>query len=232
MITVRRSHERGHAQHGWLDTYHSFSFADYYDPAHMGFRTLRVINDDRIAAGMGFGEHPHRDMEILTYVLEGELEHADSMGNGEVIHPGEVQVMTAGSGITHSEFNHSDRSPVHLIQVWIKPARRGLNPSYAQRLFSTEERTGALRLIAANDASEGSLKINQDARVYVSVLESATPLTHILKPGRHVWVQVLSGGALVNGQPLHEGDGAAISDEAEVALAGNPRGEIMLFDLD
>ena len=231
MLKIRRSHERGHADHGWLDTYHSFSFADYYDPEHVGFRTLRVINDDRVAAGMGFDMHPHRDMEILTYVLEGELAHSDSMGNGAVIHPGEVQVMTAGTGLMHSEFNPSERAPVHLMQIWIKPERRGLTPSYAQKMFNPEGRTGKLQLIAANDPHDGALKINQDAKVYVSVLEQGKTIEYAMEPGRHAWLQVLSGKVLLNNLELNEGDGVAISDEQKLMLTGNPRGEIMLFDL-
>jgi quercetin 2,3-dioxygenase len=231
MITVRRGNERGHADHGWLDTYHSFSFADYYDPKNMGFRALRVINDDRVAGGMGFDMHPHRDMEILTYVLEGQLEHSDSMGNGAVIHPGEVQVMTAGTGVMHSEFNPSVNEPVHLMQIWIKPERHGLKPSYAQKMFNPEGRHGKLQIIAAHEPRDGALKINQDANVYVAVLEKDKPVDYTLAPGRHAWLQVLTGKVKLNDLELNEGDGVAISDEQKFSFEGNPRGEIMFFDL-
>ena len=232
MITLRPSHKRGHADHGWLDTYHTFSFADYFDPAHMGFRALRVLNEDRVQAGMGFGTHPHQDMEILTYVLAGELEHKDSMGNGSVIHAGEVQVMTAGTGITHSEYNHSETQPVHLVQIWIKPHSKGLTPSYGQRQFTNEEKHGRLCLIASQDGREKSLKINQDANVFLAAFENGTKLRHQVRAGRHMWVQVLGGELMINGVLMNAGDGAAISNETAIEINSKNSGEVMLFDLN
>src|SRR6516165_2005377 len=191
MIRVRKAGERGHFDHGWLDTYHTFSFADYYDPAHLGFRSLRVINDDRVAPGQGFGMHGHRDMEIVTYVLDGALEHRDSMGNGAVLRPGELQHMTAGTGVRHSEFNPSDREVVHLYQIWLLPERRGLQPSYEQKAFSEQERRGTLRLVASPTGEQGSLVIHQDAQLYLATLQAGGTGTHTLQPGRHAWLQVL-----------------------------------------
>jgi redox-sensitive bicupin YhaK (pirin superfamily) len=191
MIRVRRASERGHFDHGWLDTFHTFSFARYYDPGHMGFRSLRVINEDRVAPGRGFGTHPHEDMEIVTYVLSGALAHRDSLGTGSTIRPGELQRMTAGTGITHSEFNPSDAEPVHLYQIWLLPEREGLEPSYEQRAFPEDERRNRLRLVASPDGQDGSLSIRQDARLYLATLDGGREASHELAPGRHAWVQVL-----------------------------------------
>ena len=231
MIRIRKAHERGHADHGWLDTYHTFSFADYYDPAHMGFRSLRVINDDRVAPGQGFGMHGHRDMEIVTYVLDGALEHRDSMGNGAVLRPGELQHMTAGTGVRHSEFNPSDREAVHLYQIWLLPERRGLEPSYEQKAFPEEERRATLRLVASPTGEHGSLTIRQDARLYLSTLRAGETVAHTLEPGRHAWLQVLRGRAALNGHPLSAGDGAAVSGEERLDIGHQDDAEVMLFDL-
>jgi redox-sensitive bicupin YhaK (pirin superfamily) len=231
MIHIRKAAERGHFDHGWLDTWHTFSFADYFDPAHMGFRALRVINDDRVEAGQGFGTHGHRDMEIVTYVLEGALEHRDSMGNGSVLRPGELQRMSAGTGIRHSEFNPSRTEPVHLYQIWLLPARNGLMPSYEQRGFSGAERQDRLRLVASPDGADGSLTIHQDARLYLSTLGAGQAVTHALPPGHHAWLQVLRGQVTLNGQSLTEGDGAAVSAEKELQIGSDDGGEVLLFDL-
>lgn len=231
MVTIRKAGERGHFQHGWLDTYHTFSFADYHDPKWMGFRSLRVINEDRVAPGQGFPTHPHRDMEILTYVLEGGLRHRDSMGNGEVIRPGEVQRMTAGTGVTHSEFNDSKSEPVHLLQIWVFPEKKGLVPGYEQKFFADEEKRGKLRLVASPEANDGSVKIHQDVRLYASLLGAGEELTHPLAAGRAAWVQVARGSVTLNGQRLDQGDAAAISDEVMVKLAGVKEAEVLLFDL-
>ena len=233
MITIRRSEERGHANHGWLDTSYSFSFADYYDPKHMGFRDLRVINEDRVAAGQGFGMHPHRDMEILTYIIDGELSHRDSMGRGATIGTNDVQRMSAGTGVMHSEVNQSTK-PVHLLQIWLLPEAEGLKPSYEDRTFTAEEKQNQLCLIASHDGHEGSTTINQDASVYASLLDSGKSLELALKPGRHAWVQLVRGELDVNGTKLVKGDGAAISGESELRLAsvsGNGQAEFLLFDL-
>ncbi len=231
MIKLRPSHERGHFNHGWLDTYHTFSFADYYDPEHMGFRSLRVINEDRVAPGAGFGMHPHRDMEILTYVLEGALEHKDSMGNGSVIRPGQVQRMSAGTGVTHSEYNPSKTEPVHLLQIWVLPERKGLQPSYEEREFPAEERRGQWRLIASRDGREESALWNQDADLYVTLLSAGERVAHRLRPGRHAWAQVARGAITLNGQSLEAGDGAAISEEEAVEAQADEGAEVLLFDL-
>lgn len=231
MIRVRKAAERGHFVHGWLDTYHTFSFADYFDPAHMGFRSLRVINEDRVQPGQGFGMHGHRDMEIITYVLDGVLEHRDSLGNGSVLRPGELQHMTAGTGVRHSEFNPSEREQVHLYQTWIIPERQGLRPSYEQRAFPQEERQGRLRLVASPDGRDGSLTIRQDAEIFLSSVGETEQVTHELKPGRHAWLQVLRGAVQVNGLSLVAGDGAAVSDEPTLAVGATEPSEIMLFDL-
>lgn len=228
MITIRKGGDRGHFDHGWLDTYHTFSFADYHDPAHMGFRALRVINDDRVEAGRGFGTHGHRDMEIITYVLEGELSHQDSMGNGSVIRPGEVQRMSAGTGVMHSEKNASDEL-VHLLQIWILPERHGITPSYEQKVFPPAERDGRLRLVASHDGRDGSVTIHQDADLYTTTLRDGASVTQNLRPGRYGWVHVARGNVTVNGQPLAAGDGAAIEAEPRVTIAGD--GEVLLFDL-
>ncbi len=234
MLTLRPAQERGHFDHGWLDTYHTFSFDRYHDPAHMGFRALRVINEDRVAPGRGFGMHPHRDMEIITCVLEGALAHQDSMGHGSAIHPGEVQRMTAGTGVLHSEFNHSPDQPVHLLQIWILPERRGLEPSYEQRTFTAADKLNRLRRIAAPDGADGAVTIHQDAELYAALLDQGASVRHALRPGRYAWVQVAHGAVTVNGQRLEAGDGAAISDETEVVIAGASaeRSEILLFDLN
>ena len=228
MITIRKAADRGHFDHGWLDTYHTFSFADYHDPAFMGFRALRVINDDRVQAGRGFGTHGHRDMEIITYVLEGELGHQDSMGNGSVIRPGEVQRMSAGTGVMHSEKNASD-ALVHLLQIWILPERHGITPSYEQKAFPAAERDGRLRLVASRDGRDGSLTIHQDADLYTVTLRDGASVTHDIRPGRYGWVQVARGTVTLNGQPLTAGDGAAIESEPQVTIVGD--GEVLLFDL-
>ena len=231
MITIRRSDERGRANHGWLDTRFSFSFADYFDPEHVQFRTLRVMNDDRVAGGGGFPMHPHRDMEIVTYVLEGALEHRDSMGNGSVIKPGDIQYMSAGTGVTHSEFNASKTNPVHLYQIWMMPEKRGLKPAYDQKNFTEAEKRGKLRLIASPDGREGSVKIRQDNELYATVLSEGDSVKHALKPDRHAYVQVARGSVELNGKPLDTGDGAAISAEKAVELTGVQDAEVLLFDL-
>lgn len=230
MITIRKSNERGHFDHGWLNTFHTFSFADYFDPKNMGFRDLRVINEDTVAPGGGFGTHGHRDMEIVTYVLEGTLAHRDSMGNGGAIRPGEVQRMSAGTGVRHSEMNASDQEPVHLLQIWILPERNGITPSYEQKQFDASERRGQLRLIASPDARNGAVKVHQDVEIYSSLLDNQK-VTHTFKPGRHGWIQVARGEAEVNGQKLSAGDGAAVSDEKSVEITGRGA-EVLLFDLN
>jgi quercetin 2,3-dioxygenase len=231
MITLRYAHERSHARHGWLDSYHTFSFADYYDPRHMGFRALRVINEDRVQPGRGFGTHPHRDMEIISYVLEGALAHKDSLGTGSVIRPGEVQRMSAGTGVTHSEFNSSQTEPVHFLQIWILPERTGLPPGYEQRAFPTEVKRGNLRLVASHNGRDGSLTIHQAVDLYVSLLAPGEAVTHPLIPGRHAWIQVARGSLLLNDVPLSAGDGAAASDESRLAMTATDQTEVILFDL-
>lgn len=239
MFQVRRRDERGFADHGWLRTYHTFSFSDYQDPRHVQFRSLRVMNEDWIAPGQGVGTHPHRNMEIVTYVLEGALEHRDSMGNGEVLTPGEFQRMTAGRGITHSEFNPSATEPVHLYQIWLYPKERELEPSYEQKRFAPEEQLNRWRLVASPNAAEGSLLIHQDARIYLATLDDDRSLEREIEPGRHGWLQVLRGAVDVAGYQLVAGDGVAISDESIVhiqrtkdpSLANEATPEVMLFDL-
>jgi quercetin 2,3-dioxygenase len=231
MIQVRRADERGHFNHGWLDTWHTFSFADYFDPAQMSFRSLRVMNEDRIAAGHGFGTHPHRDMEIVTYVLEGELEHRDSLGNGSVLHAGEFQRMTAGTGINHSEFNASAAKPVHLYQIWLLPRQKGLTPGYDQRLFPQAEQQGRLRLVASPDGHDDSLTIQQDANVYLSTLKKSDRISHQLARSRHAWLQILRGSVTAGRTDLHAGDGLAVSDDEFPAITAREDSEIMLFDL-
>src|SRR4051794_9084009 len=218
MMQIRRRDQRGHFDHGWLDTYHTFSFADYFDPAHENFRTLRVINEDRVAPGQGFGTHGHRDMEIVTIVLEGALEHRDSLGNGEVLRPGEVQRMSAGTGIRHSEFNPSADEPVHLYQIWILPDQAGHAPSYEQTRFDPAEKAGRLRLVASPDGREGAVTIHQDARIYQGNLSQGGSVAYTMSPGRHAWVQVLRGSATLNGLALGEGDGAAVDGESALDL--------------
>lgn len=231
MIQIRKSDERGHANHGWLDTRFTFSFADYYDPRHLHFRTLRVMNDDRVAAGSGFPMHPHRDMEIVTYVLEGALEHRDSMGNGSVIKPGDIQYMSAGTGVTHSEFNASETEAVHLFQIWMFPEKQGLKPAYGQKNFTEAEKRGKLRLLVSPDGRDGSVKIRQDNDLYATVLGTGESVKHELKPERHAYVQVARGSVTLNGKRLDEGDGAAISDEKTLELTGEKDSEVLLFDL-
>jgi quercetin 2,3-dioxygenase len=231
MITIRKADERGHANHGWLDTYHTFSFSSYRDPRHMNFRALRVMNEDFVAPGQGFGTHPHSDMEIVTYVLEGALEHRDSMGNGEVLRPGEFQRMSAGTGITHSEFNPSPDEPVHLYQIWLLPEKRGIEPSYEQKTFDAAERHNRLRLVVSPNAADGSLLIHQDARIFLANLDEQTTVTHELADSRHAWLQVLRGQVSVGGQLLSAGDGAAFSDERYLEIVGDTSAEVMLFDL-
>jgi len=231
MIHIRKSEDRGHANHGWLDTHFTFSFADYYDPKHIHFRTLRVMNDDRVAGGGGFPMHPHRDMEIVTYVLEGALEHHDSMGNGSVIRPGDVQYMSAGTGVRHSEFNASQTEPVHLYQIWMFPEKEGLKPAYDQKSFSDAEKRGKLRLVASPGGRDGSVKIRQDNELYAALLKEGEAVKHELKPERHAYVQVARGSVKLNGTKLEEGDGAAISNEHGVELTGVGDAEVLLFDL-
>ncbi|HEV7902905.1 MAG TPA: pirin family protein [Pyrinomonadaceae bacterium] len=231
MINVRRAAERGHFDFGWLDTRHTFSFGEYYDPRNMGFRALRVINEDHVRAGHGFPTHPHRDMEIITYVLEGALEHKDSMGNGTVITPGEVQRMSAGTGIRHSEKNPSAEQDVHLLQIWIIPQEPGLTPGYEQKMFAADEKRGRLRLIASNDGRDGSVTVHQDANLYAALLEPGEEVTHQLSPGRHAWLQVARGALELNGQLLRQGDGVAASNEPELKIKGRDASEILLFDL-
>ncbi|MEZ2229880.1 pirin family protein [Microcoleus sp.] len=231
MIAIRKSEARGHANHGWLDSYHTFSFANYYDPKYMNFRSLRVINEDVINGGKGFGTHGHTDMEIITYVLEGALEHKDSLGTGAVIKPGEVQRMSAGTGIQHSEFNHSPSDSVHLLQIWLLPDRNGLTPSYEQRDFPLVERRGRLRLVAARDARDGAVKIHQDVDLYAAVLDKDARVSHVLQSNRYAWVQVARGSVLLNGLALEQGDGAAVSDESELVIEATADAEFLLFDL-
>jgi redox-sensitive bicupin YhaK (pirin superfamily) len=230
MITVRKAKERGHAGFDWLNTWYTFSFADYHDDRYMGFRALRVINDDTIAGGGGFGTHPHRDMEIITYVLSGALEHRDSMGNGRIIRPGEVQYMAAGTGVAHSEFNPSPTEPVHLLQIWILPDRKGAKPTYAERSFA-QAAPGKLYLAASKSGRAGSIPINQDVDVFIGKLGVGDKINHTLKPGCHAWLQVAEGEMELNGQPLKAGDGAALSGETSVQLAGKSTAQVLLFDL-
>jgi redox-sensitive bicupin YhaK (pirin superfamily) len=231
MINIRKAGDRGHANHGWLNTYHTFSFSSYQDPRHMSFRALRVMNEDWVAPGQGFGTHPHRDMEIVTYVLEGALEHKDSMGNGEVLRPGEFQRMSAGTGITHSEFNPSDSEPVHLYQIWLFPEQSGIKPSYEQKRFDGEQMHNQLRLVASPDAADGSLTIHQDARIFLAKLDANRDVVHQPADGRHAWLQVLRGSVSLNGQPLQTSDGAAVSNEPALEIRAKEDAEIMLFDL-
>ena len=230
-LSIRRAGERGRADHGWLLSYHTFSFADYYDPAHMGFRALRVINEDRVQPAQGFGTHSHRDMEIISYVLEGALEHKDSMGTSSIIRPGEVQRMSAGTGVTHSEFNASRDELVHFLQIWILPARPGGKPGYEQKAFPEEERKGKLRLVASPDGREGSVTIQQDVALYSGLLYAGGTLRHTLAPGRHAWVHVARGQIEIGGEQLEAGDAAAVSDARGLDLAGGDKSEVLLFDL-
>ncbi len=232
MITLRPAAERGHARFGWLDSRHTFSFGEYHDPTHMGFGPLRVINEDRVQPAQGFGTHPHRDMEIISYVLEGALEHKDSIGTGSVIRPGDVQRMSAGTGILHSEFNHSKLDPVHFLQIWLIPQRNGIKPGYEQKRFETADKKGRLRLVASPDGREGSVTVHLDASVYASVLDQGASLSHALASGRKAWLQVARGNLELNGQPLGTGDGAAIRDEAKLTVTAKTDGtEFLLFDM-
>ncbi|MDZ7958756.1 MAG: pirin family protein [Aulosira sp. DedQUE10] len=230
-LLVNDSNSRGHTQINWLNSYHTFSFGSFYDPNHMGFRSLRVINDDTVIGGAGFGTHGHRDMEILTYVLSGALEHKDSLGTGSVIRPSEAQIMSAGTGITHSEYNHSKTEPVHFLQIWILPNKQGLPPRYDQKAFPLEEKQGKLRLIAAKDGRDGAVTIYQDVDLYASVLESGDVVNYQVKSDRYAWLHVAQGVATLNGKELKAGDGVQISGEEQLEISTNSRGEILLFDL-
>jgi redox-sensitive bicupin YhaK (pirin superfamily) len=232
MINVRSSEDRGHIEHGWLDTYHTFSFANYFDPAHMGFKSLRVINEDRVIPGEGFDTHSHKDMEIITYILEGALQHKDSMGNGSVIRPGEVQYMSAGTGVSHSEFNSSDKDPVHLLQIWILPNKKGHKPSYDQKNFSDKLKPGVLTEVVSPDGKNGSICIHQDAKIFVGRVENKSELRYSLKPMRSAWIQVTRGRVTVNGNELTAGDGAEVTSESSLLFsASEGLGEFLLFDL-
>jgi redox-sensitive bicupin YhaK (pirin superfamily) len=231
MIAIRRSRERGHANHGWLDSHHTFSFADYHDPKHMGFRNLRVLNDDRVDPAQGFGTHPHSNMEILSYVLDGALEHKDSMGTGSVIVPGDVQRMSAGTGVRHSEFNASKTEPVHFLQIWLLPAKMGIAPSYEQKKFDAEDKRGRLALIASQDGRDGSVTVHADASVYAGVFAEGEKAQLVVAAGRHVWAHVARGKCRINGNALAEGDAIAISDEREVRVEGVLDAEVLVFDL-
>ncbi|MET0404949.1 MAG: pirin family protein [Cystobacter sp.] len=230
MMLVRNSEARGHANHGWLDSHHTFSFGDYFDPNAMGFRSLRVINEDRVAPHSGFGAHPHRDMEILTYVLSGQLEHRDSMGSVGVLRAGEMQRMTAGTGVRHSEMNNSDQE-VHLLQIWILPERRGLTPDYEQKQFPHQELQGHFRLVVSPEGQDGSLKVNQDMRLYSTILSQGESTHYTLAPGRHAWLQVARGAGTLNGVALKAGDGVAVSEESRLELSATEPLEALLFDL-
>ena len=231
MITIRRSNERGGGDYGWLNTRHTFSFNDYFDEKWMGFRSLRVINEDWVGPSGGFPTHPHRDMEIITYILSGKLEHKDSLGTGSVILPGDGQRMTAGRGIRHSEQNPSATETAHLLQIWILPEKQGLEPSYEQKSFPESEKRGKLRLIASNDGSDGSVRINQDAKLFVTLLSPGEEVAHSLGGKRHAWLQVAKGEVELNGQKLNQGDGAAVSEEGRLTIKGTKDAEVLLFDL-
>lgn len=231
MITVRKSSDRGHFNHGWLDTYHTFSFGHYYDPKNMSFRALRVINEDVVAPGMGFPQHPHDNMEIITYILSGALAHKDTSGGASTIKPGDVQHMTAGSGIEHSEYNPSKTEPVHLLQIWLKPEARNLEPRYDEAHFDEASRRDRLRLVAARDPADGAIKVHQDVQLYASLLSPGKSVTHTVAPGRHAWLQAARGGLTVNGVTLNAGDGAAISEEGKLIIEARDDAEFLLFDL-
>lgn len=231
MLTLRRAEDRGHADHGWLSSHHTFSFASYHDPRHMGFGPLRVINEDRVAPGGGFPPHSHQDMEIISYVLEGALEHKDSMGNGSVIKPGDVQRMSAGTGVVHSEYNASKKEPVHFLQIWLLPKARRLPAGYEQKQFSDEDKRGRLRLIASSDGAEGSVRIQQDARLFAALLEKGESVRHQFGGGRKGWLHVARGSVEVNGQPLKAGDALAVSGEEQLSIRSADRGEVLLFDM-
>ncbi|HEY3668360.1 MAG TPA: pirin family protein [Polyangiaceae bacterium] len=231
MITPRKARDRGHAQHGWLDSWHTFSFADYYDPKQMGFRSLRVINEDRVDPGQGFPTHSHRDMEIVTYVLDGALEHKDSMGNGSVMKPGDVQRMTAGTGVGHSEFNGSRSEPVHFLQIWVLPESRSLQPGYEQKHFSQQERQGKLRVVASRDGADGAVVVHQDMKLLAGLFAEGESASYALAPGRHAWLHVARGTIRVNGLELEAGDALQVTDEPELSLSGGKDAEVLLFDL-
>ena len=231
MITIRKANERGHFDHGWLNTYHTFSFDQYYDPRYMGFRTLRVINEDTVHPGRGFPTHGHRDMEIITYILEGALQHQDSMGNGSMIRPGEVQRMTAGTGVRHSEQNASQSEPVHFLQIWILPHTVDLEPGYEQKHFTEDERRNRLRLIASSDGSQGSVTVHQDIGLYASILDQGATVQHSMPATRYGWLQVARGVVDLNGERVERGDGAVIVGESDLEIVANQRSEILLFDL-
>jgi redox-sensitive bicupin YhaK (pirin superfamily) len=231
MLTIRRAEDRGHANHGWLDTRHTFSFADYYDPKHMGFRALRVINEDQVQPGKGFGTHGHRDMEIISYVLAGSLEHKDSMGTGSVIRPGDLQRMSAGTGVMHSEYNASKTEPVHFLQIWLTPDKNGIAPSYEQKTLPAENKRGMLRLVASPEGVEGSVTIHADAHVYASALDAGHLVEHVVRPRRHAWIQVVRGRVALDGVELKAGDGVSTSDAGTVAMTGMEGAEVLLFDL-
>lgn len=231
MFATRRAGERGHANHGWLDSYHTFSFGDYYDPEYVGFSKLRVINDDTVSPGKGFGTHGHSDMEIISYVLDGALKHEDSMGNGSVIRPGDLQRMSAGTGVTHSEFNASDTEPVHFLQIWVLPENDGLTPGYEQKAFPDEEKRGRLRLVGSSDGRQGSVTIHQDLDLYATLLSDGGSVNHVLAAGRKGWVQVAQGSAEINGESLSAGDGVAIDGPAAISLTAASQAEILLFDM-
>jgi redox-sensitive bicupin YhaK (pirin superfamily) len=231
MLTIRKARDRGHADHGWLNSHHTFSFADYYDRRHMGHGNLRVINDDTVAPGKGFGTHPHRDMEIISYVLDGALEHKDSMGNGSVIRPGDVQRMSAGTGVTHSEFNHSATEPVHFLQIWILPDAPGRAPGYEQKFFDRAEKRGRLRLVASATGRDGSVSLNQDADVLAGLFDGDESATYVTRPRRDLWIHVARGSLSVNGQALQAGDGAAVSGEETLRFADGRDAEVLVFDM-
>ena len=231
MITLRKAQDRGHAQHGWLDSWHTFSFGDYYDPKHMGFRSLRVINDDSVAPGKGFPTHSHRDMEIITYVLDGSLEHKDSMGNGSVMKPGDVQRMTAGTGVGHSEFNGSPDEPVHFLQIWVLPEARNLPPGYEQKHFSKEDRRGLLRVVASREGADGAVQVHQDVKLLAGLFGAGDSVSYALPAGRHAWLHVARGKIRVNGHDLQAGDAVQASEEAALSLSDASDAEVLLFDL-
>ena len=231
MIHVRKSKERGHAEKGWLESYHTFSFGEYYDPLHSGFRNLQVINEDRVLQGTGFGEHDHEDMEIISYILEGELQHKDSMGSGSILKAGDVQRMSAGSGVLHSEMNPSKTDPVHFLQIWITPRQGGIKPSYEEKHFSAEEKKNALKLIVAPQGENGALGINQDAKLYASLLDASQTVSLELKENRHAWIQIARGAVNINGVTLTQGDGASIRDEQSLVIRADQASEFLLFDL-
>ena len=231
MIAIREADERGHFDFGWLDTYHTFSFDRYYDPDYMGFRSLRVINEDRVHPGRGFPTHSHRDMEIITYILEGALEHRDSMGNSSIIRPGDVQRMSAGTGVSHSEANPSQDEPVHLLQIWILPEQKGLNTSYEQKFFAEDLKRDKLALVASREGRDGSVTVHQDVSLYASLIDEGSDVTYQLQPNRYAWLQVARGAVAINGLDFNQGDGAAIKDEAKLTITGREQSEVLLFDL-